>query len=407
MSTTEQVQAVEGVRPSKQRNLARYVLILGGLSAFGPLSIDMYLPALPVMTSELGTSDAMLQLTLSSFIVGLAIGQIVIGPLSDAIGRRKPLIAGLAIYVVASVLCALSPTAELLIASRTLQAIGAAAGIVIARATVRDLFSGIAMTRFFSMLMLVNGLAPILAPIVGGQVLNFTSWRGVFVVLTVFGALLLTVAAIALPEPLAVEHRRPAKFKPIMRTYGGLLRDRNFVGYALASGLLFGAVFAYIAGSSFALQDVYALSPQQYSLVFGLNGIGIVALGQVNGRIVGRFSERALLRTGLCLATLGALGVLLATSLHLPLAFLLPPLFLLVSSIGLIMPNATSLAMAEHPRTAGSASALLGVLQFVVGGLATPLVGLGGQGSAVPMAVVMAGFTVAALVAFLTLPNRR
>ncbi|AXB44364.1 multidrug effflux MFS transporter [Amycolatopsis albispora] len=407
MSTTEQVQAVEGVRPSKQRGLARYVLILGGLSAFGPLSIDMYLPALPVMTSELGTSDATLQLTLSAFIVGLAIGQIVIGPLSDAIGRRKPLIAGLAIYVVASVLCALSPTAELLIASRALQAVGAAAGIVIARATVRDLFSGIAMTRFFSMLMLVNGLAPILAPIVGGQVLNFTSWRGVFVVLTVFGALLMTVAALFLPEPLPMEHRRPARFGPIMRTYGGLLRDRNFVGYALASGLLFGAVFAYIAGSSFALQDVYQLSPQQYSLVFGLNGIGIVALGQVNGRIVGRFSERALLRFGLGLASVGALGILLATSLHLSLAVVLPPLFLLVSSIGLIMPNATSLAMAEHPRTAGSASALLGVLQFLVGGLATPLVGLGGQGSAVPMAVVMAGFTLAALVAFLTLPNRR
>jgi DHA1 family bicyclomycin/chloramphenicol resistance-like MFS transporter len=322
-------------------------------------------------------------------------------------GRRRPLVAGLALYVIGSVLCAISPTAELLIVARVVQAIGAAAGIVIARATVRDLFSGTAMTKFFSMLMLVNGLAPILAPIVGGQVLTMTSWRGVFVVLSVFGAALLAVVTVALPEPLPVEFRTPARPSSILRTYAQLLTDRTFVGYALASGLTFAGLFAYISGSSFVLQGVYGLSPQAYSLVFGLNGVGIVLVGQLNGRIVGRFPERTLLTAGLLASFAGGLGVLLAATLHLGLIGLLVPLLVLVSSIGLVMPNASSLALADQAKNAGSASALLGVLQFVVGGLATPLVGLGGPGTAVPMTVVMAGFTTLALITYLTLARRR
>src|SRR4030088_1772039 len=305
---------------------ARYALVLGGLSAFGPLSIDMYLPALPAMTGDLHSADTTLQLTLTAFYIGIAIGPIVIGPLSDAMGRRRPLVAGLALYVIGSVLCAISPTAELLIVARVVQAIGAAAGIVIARATVRDLFSGTAMTKFFSMLMLVNGLAPILAPIVGGQVLTMTSWRGVFVVLSVFGAVLLAVVTVALPEPLPVEFRTPARPSSILRTYARLLTDRTFIGYALACGLMFAGLFAYISGSSFVLQGVYGLSPQAYSLVFGLNGVGIVLVGQLNGRIVGRFTERTLLTAGLLASFAGGLGVLLAATLHLGLIGLLVPL---------------------------------------------------------------------------------
>ncbi|WP_240687359.1 multidrug effflux MFS transporter [Amycolatopsis suaedae] len=385
-------------------NTARYVLILGGLSAFAPLSIDMYLPALPAMTTDLHSNPSTLQLTLAGFIVGLAIGQLVLGPLSDALGRRRPLLAGLAVYAVASALCAFAPTAELLVAARVLQAMGAAAGIVVARATVRDLYSGVAMTRFFSMLMLVNGLAPILAPALGGQILTLTSWRGVFLVLTGFGVLLLAVCALALPEPLPPEARRPARLVPTLRTYRGLLADRRFLGYALASGLLFGAIFAYIAGSPFALQEVYGLSPQQYSVVFGVNSLGLVLLGQLNGRIVGRLAgERTLLRTGLLLATAGGAGVVVTAAAGAPMLGVLVPLFVVISSIGMVMPNASSLALAEHGHHAGAASALLGVLQFVVGGLAAPLVGLAGGGSAVPMGAVMAAFAVAALVAFATL----
>jgi DHA1 family bicyclomycin/chloramphenicol resistance-like MFS transporter len=386
---------------------ARYALILGGLSAFGPLSIDMYLPALPVMTGEFHSSAPVMQLTLSAFIIGLALGQLVIGPLSDALGRRRPLVAGLALYAVGSVLCAVSPTAELLIAARGVQAVGAAAGIVIARASVRDLFSGTAMTKFFSMLMLVTGLAPILAPIVGGQVLTLTSWRGVFVVLTVFGVLLLAVVAVAMPEPLPAELRTPARPLTILRTYAGFLADRTFLGYALASGLMFGGLFAYVSGSSFVLQGVYGLTPQQFSLVFGMNGVGIVLAGQLNGRIVGRFPERTLLTAGLLASAAGGFGVLLAVVAHLGLIGLLVPLFVLASSIGLVMPNSSSLALAENAKSAGSAAALLGVLQFMIGGVATPLVGLGGPGTALPMVGVMAGFSFLALLAFLTLTRPR
>ncbi|HJQ46518.1 MAG TPA: multidrug effflux MFS transporter [Amycolatopsis sp.] len=383
----------------------RYALILGALSAFAPLSIDMYLPALPHMVGDLRSSEPVLQLTLTAFIAGLALGQLVIGPISDSTGRRKPLIAGLMLYAVMSVLCAVSPAAGPLVGFRALQAIGAAAGIVIARAIVRDLYSGTAMTKFFSMLMLVSGLAPVLAPMLGGQLLRLTSWRGVFVVLTVFGTLLLVAVAVALPEPLPPARRRPAKLSSALRTYGSLLADRSFLGYALAAALTFASMFAYISASSFVLQGVYGLSAQAFSLVFGANGVGIVVAGQLSGRLVGRFPERRLLASGLALATVGGLGVLLAAAFSLPLPALLVPLLLLVSSIGLVLPNASSLALAEHPRSAGSASALLGVTQFVIGGLATPLVSLGGAGSAVPMGAVMAGFAVTAALVFLTTPT--
>ncbi|WP_328607318.1 Bcr/CflA family multidrug efflux MFS transporter [Amycolatopsis sp. NBC_00345] len=405
MSTTAETgrtTRAEQKTPRREGTL-RFLLILGGLSAFGPLSIDMYLPALPRLAVDLGASDSTVQLTLTAFIVGLAVGQVVAGPLSDAYGRRVPLLIGLALYVVGSVAAAVSPDITLLIVARAVQALGAAAGLVISRATVRDLFSGKAMTKFFSMLMLVNGLAPIIAPVLGGQLLNFTTWRGVFWVLTGFGVLLLVVVAVAMPEPLAVENRTPARLGGVLRTYAGLLADRSFLGYALASGLMFAGLFAYISGSSFALQGVYGLSPQQFSLVFGLNGVGIVLAGQLNGRLVGRYSERTLLAAGLIVAAVGGLGVLVAVTAGLGLIGLVIPLLVVVSSIGLVMPNASSLALAEHARSAGAASALLGVLQFVIGGVATPLVGLGGPGTAVPMGATMAGFGVLALLAFLTL----
>ncbi|MGW7537478.1 Bcr/CflA family multidrug efflux MFS transporter [Amycolatopsis sp. NPDC054798] len=388
----------------------RRLLVLGGLSAFGPLSIDMYLPALPRMAGDFQASDTTVQLTLTAFVIGLAVGQIVAGPLSDSFGRRRPLLIGLGLYIAGSVAAAVSPGVELLIAARSVQALGAAAGIVIARAAVRDLYTGKAMTKFFSLLLLVNGLAPILAPVLGGQLLTFTSWRGVFVVLTAFGALLLVAVAFALPEPLPVERRHPARLGGVLRTYGRLLADRTFLGYALTAGLNFAALFAYISGSSFALQDVYRLSPQEYSIVFGLNGVGIVLAGQLNGWLVGRFPERTLLRAGLAVSTLSGLVTLAAALLRLPLPALLIPLLFMVSCIGIISPNASSLALAGHARTAGSASALLGVLQFAIGGIATPLVGLGGSGTAVPMTATMAGFGVLALLSFATLavsPNRR
>ncbi|MTD52784.1 multidrug effflux MFS transporter [Amycolatopsis pithecellobii] len=377
------------------------MVILGGLTAFAPLSIDMYLPALPAMTGELHAAEATLQLTLTGFIIGLALGQLVLGPISDSAGRRKPLLAGLALYAVTSLLCAVSPSVELLIAARALQALGAAAGIVIARAVIRDLYSGTAMTRFFSMMMLVSGLGPVLAPVLGGQVLRVTSWRGVFVVLAVLGTVLLLATVFGLPESLPRERRSPNRLGATLRTYGRLLADRAFLGNALAGGLIFAALFAYISASSFVLQGVYGLNPQVYGLVFGANGVGIILAGQLNARLVGRFRERTLLVTGLSTATAGGLGVLAATLFTLPLFALLIPLLVLVSSVGVVMPNAASLGLAGHARSAGAASALIGVLQFATGALATPLVGIGS--GALPMGVVMAGFSVTALVTFLAL----
>ncbi|MCS7478576.1 multidrug effflux MFS transporter [Umezawaea endophytica] len=401
MSTTAE-------RPLVAPTVFKLALVLGGLTAFGPLSIDMYLPAMPQMAGELHAADATVQLTLTSFIVGLAAGQLLVGPLSDALGRRRPLLVGLALYVVGSVLCAISPTSGVLIGARAVQAAGAAAGLVIARAVVRDRYSGVEMTRFFSTLMLVNGLAPVLAPVIGAQLLTFTSWRGVFVTLAVLGSALLAVVALVLPESLPADRRTPARPAAALRTYARLLTERTFIGYALASGLMFASLFAYVSGSSFALQGVYDLSPQQFSLVFGLNGIGIILAGAVNRRLVGRFGEHAMLRSGLLLAAVSGLLVLAAVLFGFGLIGLLVPLFFLVSSFGLVMPNASSLALADQARAAGSASALLGVLQFLIGGgLATPLVGLGGPGTALPMAAVVAGFSALALLVSLVLNRPR
>ena len=378
-------------------------VVLGGLSAFGPLTIDMYLPALPELSRDLDATASTVQFTLTAFMIGLAVGQLVVGPLSDSLGRRRPLLVGLVVYVVGSLVCVVAPTAPLLIAARALQALGAAAGLVIGRATVRDLYSGTAMTKFLSLMMLINGLAPILAPVIGAQVLRLTAWRGVFVLLTCFGVLLLVTVSLVLPDTLPPERRRTARFAANLRAYGVLLRDRSFVGYALSAGLSFAAMFAYISGSTFVLQEVHGLSPQGFSVIFAVNSLGIVALGQLTGRLVDRVPERTLLRTGLSVAAGGGVAVLVAVVLDLPLPFLLAALFLVVAPIGLIAPSSTSLALADHGERAGSASALLGLLQWVFGGLAAPLVGLAGPQSAVPMGTAIAGFSLAGLTAYLVL----
>nr|WP_052309179.1 multidrug effflux MFS transporter [Saccharomonospora cyanea] len=395
-ATASTASTASATRPHRT---ARYALLLGGLTAFGPLSIDMYLPALPVMARELHSTDTQLQLTLAVFLVGLGVGQLVAGPLSDAFGRRRPMLAGVVVFAVASAVAALSPSVPALIAARAVQALGAATGMVIARAAVRDLYSGVAMARFFSTLMLVTGVAPVLAPLIGGQLLRWTSWRGIFVSLTVFGVVLLVVAALALPETLPRHNRRSAHPGRIARTYAALLRDRVFTGYALTVGLAFSAMFAYISGSSFVLQHTYGLSPSEYGLVFAVNGVGLVLVGQVNGRLVGRFTPRTLLWTGLTSALTGGLGVVVAAAVEAPLPLLLTPLFVTVSSVGMVGPNATTLALADHPHTAGSASALLGLVQFLVGGGTSPVVGLFG-GSALAMATVMATAAAAALLVF-------
>lgn len=359
----------------------------------------MYLPALPAITRDLHASAAQVQLTLSACLLGLALGQVVIGPLSDAFGRRRPLLLGVAAYTLASLCCVVSPSIGALIVLRFIQGLAGAAGIVISRAIVRDLYSGVALARFFSLLMLVNGLAPVLAPLFGGQLLRFTSWRGVFVVLALLGAVLL-LAATSLGETLAPEDRHGGGLRATLATFRHLLGDRSFLGCALASGFGFAAMFAYISGSSFVLQDIYGVSPQLFSVFFGLNALGIMTAGQVNGRLVGRLAVDRLLFVGLGAVASGGLVLLAVVVIGgIGLPGILPALFVVVASQGMVGPNTSALALADHPRTAGSASALLGVLQFAIGAVASPLVGVGGTTTALPMAIVIAVCGVCALAA--------
>jgi DHA1 family bicyclomycin/chloramphenicol resistance-like MFS transporter len=348
------------------------------------------------------------QLTLTACLAGLAIGQLLYGPASDALGRRRPLYWGLFGYVAASALCAVAPSIPILVGLRFVQGLGGAAGLVIARAVVRDLYDGVAAARFYSVLMLVNGLAPMLAPLAGTEIMRYGSWPAVFVVLAGYGLALVLGVAVALPETLAPVRRRSGRLGDTVRTFGRLCRDRVFLGYALCGGLIFAAMFAYISASSFVIQSSYHASPRFFSLVFGTNALGIVLFGQLNALLLRRFSPATLLTAALTLHLAGALGVFAATAsgTH-HLALLLPPLFLTVASLGVVLPNTTALALSGHPDAAGSASAMLGVGQFLFGAIAAPLVGLGGAGTAVPMGIVILTLSVAANLALHLLARAR
>ena len=351
----------------------------------------MYLPGLPALARELSASASAVQLTLTACLAGLAVGQLVAGPLSDRLGRRTPLLTGVGGYTLASVLCAFAPTVWTLGGLRFIQGATGAAGIVIARAIVRDTHEGGALVRFFSMLMLVTGLAPILAPVIGGQVLEVTSWRGIFIVLAVIGAVLLAASATGLAETLPPERRRDGGVRATARTMLGLLCDRHFTGYALAGGFAFGALFTYVSGSPFVLQDIYGASPQAFSAVFAVNSVGIVVAGQLNGRLAGRVAALTMLRIGVTSMAVAGCAVFAVVAVgSLPLVTLLVPLWVLVASMGLVFPNTIALALAGHPEVAGSASALIGVLQFTIGAAAAPLAGIAGTGTALPMAATMA-----------------
>ncbi|MEV4512745.1 multidrug effflux MFS transporter [Dactylosporangium sp. NPDC049525] len=372
-------------------NPVRLVLVLGSLIAIGPLTIDMYLPALPSITDDLHTSSTAVQLTLTGTLAGLALGQLAIGPWSDAVGRRVPLLAGLVLHVLASVACVFAPDVTVLGALRVLQGLGVAASSVVAMAVVRDLFSGAAFARLFSRLMLVMGAAPILAPTLGSAVLRWTEWRGVFVVLAAFGVLLTTLAALALTETLPPARRRSGGVTGTLRVYGSLLRDRVFVGLVLVAGFAMAALFAYVGGSSFVLQEVYGLSEAQFGLAFGAGAVGLIGGTQYNVRLLRRYTPQRILASALAAGTVaGALLVVLAATGLGGLPALLAALWAVLTAAGLALPNAPALAMSRHGEAAGTAAALLGAVQFGVGAVAAPLVGVLGTG-ATAMAVVIAG----------------
>ncbi|PYC75777.1 Bcr/CflA family drug resistance efflux transporter [Micromonospora arborensis] len=388
------------------RQRVQLVLVLGALIAIGPLTIDMYLPALPTITAGLRTTETAVQLTLTGTLIGLALGQLLVGPLSDVIGRRKPLLAGLATHIVASVLCVFAPNIAVLGALRVLQGLGVAAATVVATAVVRDLFSGASFARIFSRLMLVMGLAPILAPTLGSGLLRWTEWRGIFAALAVLGALLIVVAAFRLTETLPVARRRHGGVGATLRDYRGLLNDRAFVGLVLVAGLAMAALFAYVSGSSFVLQEQYGLDEQQFGLAFGAGAVGLIAATQFNVRLLRRYTPQQILISALVAGTAaGLLLVMFAATEFGGLGTLLACLWLVLAAAGLALPNAPALAMSRHSEAAGTAAALLGAVQFGVGALSAPLAGLFGTGS-VPMAVVIAGGMAAALLVMLLVVPR-
>lgn len=363
------------------------IILLGSLSAFGPLSLDMYLPALPKLAVDLNTSSSLVQLSLTACMIGLSFGQLFAGTWSDIRGRRFPLLIFVAIYGLSSVLCAFAPSIGVLIALRFIQGFSGSAGIVISRAVVRDMYSGPDLTKFFAMLMLVNGAAPIFAPIAGGQLLKFTSWEGVFIVLALWGVLIFLAVLFGLPETLAPEKRMTGGLRQTLSTFAILLRDRTFMGYALAQGLVMAAMFAYIAGSPFVLQNLYGVTPQSFSLLFAINGLGIIIFSQTAGRLAAKVGEKKLFVVGLALASTGGTLLLIMIMLKAALIAILIPLFFVVSSVGIISATGFSLAMQAHGHAAGSASALLGLMSFTFGGIMAPLVGLGGSANALPMGI--------------------
>ncbi|MEV5102953.1 multidrug effflux MFS transporter [Streptomyces massasporeus] len=407
-SNTAQEAAAGTERPdrtSQRRTGLLVTFLLGSLTAVPPLAMDMYLPSLPEVTRSLHAPAATVQLTLTACLAGMALGQLVVGPMSDRWGRRRPLLAGLAVFVVATVLCALAPTVQLLVAFRLAQGLAGAAAIVIARAVVRDLYDGMAMARFFSTLMLISGVAPIVAPLIGGQILRVTDWRGVFAVLTVIGVLIGALVWTRLPETLAPAERHSGGVGEALRSMRGLLADRSFTGYMLTGGFAFAALFAYISASPFVIQEIYGASPQTFSLLFGVNSVGLVVVGQINGKIlVGRVSLDRVLGVGLAIVITAATALLLMSLGVFGEVGLVPvaaALFVLMSAMGVTLPNTQALALMRTKHAAGSASALLGTTSFLIGAIASPLVGVAGEDTALPMAVVQLAAALVALACFM------
>ena len=386
--------------------LVRMVLILGVLTAFGPMSIDMYLPAFPQIARDLGIPFGTVQLSISAFLFGSAAGQLFYGPLTDRWGRRTPLLFGLGLYVVSSVGCACVRTGEGLLFWRVVMAVGGGAGMVISRAVVRDLYETTEAARMFSLLILVMGAAPILAPIFGGQLLLITGWRGIFGFLGLFGLLSIGAAAAGLPESLPKERRVRHNFAKMAAVYGHLLRNRRYVCYAIALGCVAGVTFAYISGAPFFFIELHGVSPQHFGIFFGVNACGLIGASQVNRKLLHRFSAQRIMNVAL---TVNAATSLLLTAAGMtgiggfPVQAAL--IFVCLCMTGLLYPNVTALAMAPFDKAAGSASALLGTIQYTLGATAGAFVGIFHNGTAVPMTASMAVCGVVGWCAVVGLPR--
>ena len=367
----------------------RMLLILGALSAFGPLAIDFYLPAFPAMAQAFVTDEKHIQTTLAAYFLGLSIGQLAYGPIADRFGRRLPLLFGVGLFTLASLACAFAPSLDALIVSRFVQALGGCAGMVLSRAIVSDKCDAVGSAKVFSQLMLVMGLAPILAPMLGGVLVTVGGWQSIFIVLGLFSALCLVAVALGLQESLPA-HQPRQPLSGALRSYGRLLGDRVFLGHALTGGIAMAGMFAYIAGSPFIFIKLYGVPAEHYGWLFGANAAGFILMAQVNARLLARRDPAWLLVRAVWLYLAAGLALMAVASMRpAQLWPLLVPLFVCIASLGCIIPNASACAMNGQGARAGSASALLGCLQFSVAAGAAALVGILHDGSALPMTQVI------------------
>ncbi|BBT38301.1 multidrug effflux MFS transporter [Pseudomonas putida] len=367
----------------------RIVLILGALSAFGPLAIDFYLPAFPAMAQAFGTDEKHVQTTLAAYFLGLSLGQLAYGPVADRFGRRTPLLFGITLFTLASLACAYAPNLQTLVLARFVQALGGCAGMVLSRAIVSDKCDPVASAKVFSQLMLVMGLAPILAPMLGGVLINVSGWQSIFLALSLFSAACLLAVSLGLPESLPPDMPRQP-LSGALRQYLRLLGDRVFLGHALTGGIAIAGMFAYIAGSPFVFIKLYGVPAEHYGWLFGTNAAGFILMAQVNARLLAKRGPAFLLARAVWLYLLAGLALLCVAALRPESLWpLLVPLFLCIASLGCIIPNASACAMSGQGARAGSASALMGCSQFSVAAGAAALVGVLHDGSAVPMALVI------------------
>ncbi len=364
------------------------VVFLGLLTAITPLATDMYLPSLPIMPGELNTSASSIQMTIGIMTFGIALGQLFGGPISDTLGRKTPLVIGNLLCVISSLICAYAPSIEILLLGRFLQGLTGSIGVVIAKAIARDFASGQELTKLFALLMMVNGLAPVLAPLIGGQLLLFTTWRMIFVILAIFSFILL-IGSFLFRESLPKNQRVTGGVSTALANYVRLIKDKAFLGQTLIQFFAFGAFFSYISGSSFVYQNIFHLSAQEFSYLFGINSCGIILASFISAKASNIITSRQLLSFSLWQLTIGSALFLTAMLLEWPLIPVIIILFFTVCTVSLFGSASFSMAMTKYGKLAGSASAVLGFASMFSAGLVSPLVGIGGEHTGVPMGITM------------------
>jgi DHA1 family bicyclomycin/chloramphenicol resistance-like MFS transporter len=366
-----------------------YVLVLGALTALGPFTIDLYLPAFPAVEHELDVSQAAVQLTLTATTLGFAIGQLAVGPWSDKVGRRMPLLIATAVHIIASLCVALAPTVELVGIFRALQGIGAAGGSVVAMAMVRDLFGGLPLVRMLARLGAVSGLAPILAPLIGSQLLLFLDWRGIFWFLAAYAAIVLALSAIFIVETLPAGRRAERGHSTVGQRYRALFSDRVFVGVALVAGMTFSGLFAYLSSSSFLFQQVWGLNAQQYGILFAVNSLAVLVGVQTSSRLARRIGPQWILLGAVSLMLVSAATIFVLDAFHVGLLGICIPLWFFILACGFAFPCQQVLALANHGSEAATAASVMGAVNFGLAGLLSPIVGLFGITNALPMSGVI------------------